>query len=369
MVSMKSSQAVEHRVLILPSGGGTGIVPAVILAEIEKEVGQPVRKLFSQIWCSSVGSITAALLTIGQTDVIDPLSASEVVEFLEKEFSCFTRAIRVRGALRKKIPLNCKLSDTQIPVSILAANVTEWSKLGWPLKTELQGFSREGYSGVSLPDLVCASCTVFPFHPRAEKVRLECLTQKEHLDHDIYCIDAGAEACTVSEMNPLFYFLKEFSKTVKPEDSISVFFISNGWVHLQNSWSPLSLAAHAGSGIRPSQIKLINLDFNLTPVIDAWKQETWVGRLVRPINDSNARIATNLAGAGILSVYRLKGEAEKKIREYRDFKEKVENSSDTERESLEAEALIGTHGFGGMMYSLVKDLRNETFRSFNCSQS
>lgn len=75
-----------NRVLSIDGGGVRGIIPALMLEEIEKETGQPISKLFDSI----VGTSTGAILALGLTrpddkDAHKPaFRASELVAFYEK---------------------------------------------------------------------------------------------------------------------------------------------------------------------------------------------------------------------------------------------------------------------------------------------
>jgi len=50
------------KILAIDGGGIRGVIPAVLLAEIEKRTGQPISELFDLIAGTSTGGIPALLL-------------------------------------------------------------------------------------------------------------------------------------------------------------------------------------------------------------------------------------------------------------------------------------------------------------------
>lgn len=72
------------KVLTIDGGGVRGIVPAMILAEIERRMGKPAHKLFDVIAGTSTGAFIGALAT-RSSDTISPASADEIVELYRKE--------------------------------------------------------------------------------------------------------------------------------------------------------------------------------------------------------------------------------------------------------------------------------------------
>ena len=52
------------KVLAIDGGGARGIIPAMVLAKIEAEVGQPIHQLFDVIAGTSTGSLISAMLTV-----------------------------------------------------------------------------------------------------------------------------------------------------------------------------------------------------------------------------------------------------------------------------------------------------------------
>src|SRR5688500_20096318 len=68
------------RVLAIDGGGIRGIIPALVLAELERRSGRPVFELFDLIAGTSTGGILACALCAP-----DPLPAEEVAAIYEEE--------------------------------------------------------------------------------------------------------------------------------------------------------------------------------------------------------------------------------------------------------------------------------------------
>lgn len=281
----------NYRILVLPSGGATGILSSSLLTELEKEVGTPIYQHFDEIWCSSIGSVIAAMLTTKKAEGGGVMPAAEVTEFLERTFSSFARAIGIRDKFKKKIPASILMRDTLIPIRILCAEVTRFT-WGWPTQTRLRSFSSEEDGAVSLASAVASSCTVFPIHARAEPLR----TSDGKI---IYCVDAGCQVCTERCMNPLERHFQEFSKKIDPrQDSVAIYFISNGWVRLDPSrCSDPSITLSRGDG-EAIQVKLFNIDVSLSSVLGKWEKNSRWGGLLKKIKSQH--VLSNLAGAGVI---------------------------------------------------------------------
>lgn len=314
-------EAKEYRILILPSGGATGIIPATLLAEMEEKTGRPIYKLFDEIWGSSIGAMTAALLTTPKNGVDDrafssstyddfgtePRSAAEVANFIENTFASTYRSANIRGIFSKLIGSSTQLKDTLIPIRILAAEVTDWWFGLMPKETELARFCRESSAELSLSQIACASCTVPPVH-RTQPVLLgdgKCS----------YYLDAGHELCgNKACMNPLRAFLKPFSETIDlKNDTITLFFLGNGWVNFDSSsygMKPLKILINSDAKLRIFEnttseeyqghplipVNMFNISVDLDPVLQEWKEKTWMGWMIRPFRSE--MIDYNCAGMG-----------------------------------------------------------------------
>jgi patatin-like phospholipase/acyl hydrolase len=68
------------RVLAIDGGGIRGLIPAMVLAEIERRTGRPAGGLFDLIAGTSTGGILAAALARP-----DPIPAAQLVELYEQE--------------------------------------------------------------------------------------------------------------------------------------------------------------------------------------------------------------------------------------------------------------------------------------------
>jgi len=324
----KLSFAYNYRILVLPSGGATGLIPATFLVELERRTGKPVYQLFDEIWGSSIGAMIASLLTVPADGVVDgsapPKTALEVQEFIEQVFSSYWRAARILKEFRKSVPKDLKLKDTKIPVRILSAEVKAWrcgGLLHIPSKTALKSFCQQDCGNLSLSSIACSSCVIPPVH-RYEVVALEngeCM----------HCLDAGHEYCgKETEMNPLFFMMEQFSREIQVEkDTLSVFFLSNGWIRLHPSWGShhwVDMPGHNGSTVR---VNLFNLDVDLNPAIEQWKNQKWYGKILTRLSSKNT--LDNLAGIGTLPRTILKQHAEQILQNSDVFHEMVEFLSRT----------------------------------------
>jgi len=73
------------RILAIDGGGIRGIVPAVVLAELERRAGRPISDLFDLIAGTSTGGILACALTRPADDGSARYSAAQLVELYEVE--------------------------------------------------------------------------------------------------------------------------------------------------------------------------------------------------------------------------------------------------------------------------------------------
>lgn len=73
------------KILSIDGGGIRGIIPATILAEIEKRTGKPIHKLFDLIAGTSAGGIVALGLTCPDENKKAKYTAVDIVKFFENE--------------------------------------------------------------------------------------------------------------------------------------------------------------------------------------------------------------------------------------------------------------------------------------------
>jgi hypothetical protein len=310
--AMSNAQAKDYSILVLPSGGATGIIPATLLEELEKQTNKRVYELFDEIWGSSIGAMMATLLTVpkdiqnvpshseGDMLVGEPRTAAEVVQFIEDSFSHYYSAVRIRGSFRSLIPSSATLKDTKIPIRILSAKITDWHGNIIPKKTELKGFCKDNDGHLSLASIACGSCSLSPVY-RTEPLNLG---DGEYA----YCIDAGHEFCgSDCCMNPMSYFMQQFSSLFDPKrDTISIFFLSNGWVTLEES--PITMKGHS----QDIPVKLFNVNVDLESVFKDWKQDTWTGWALKSVNKSY--YLENLAGLGAVPTSMMKKVAKQVVK-------------------------------------------------------
>lgn len=208
----------EYKILVLPSGGATGVISAAMLEHIENETGTSINHLFDEIWCSSVGSVIAGLLSTHSKQ-----SAHEVVEFIEKNFSTLYKSYHLRETIKNELNQET-IARTQIPLRILTARAqtidekTEWL----PFDFSSDGAGKCSDNQLSLVDIIKASCTVYPYlyhHP------IKIISNNEKLE----CIDPGSLCCQTCIVEPTAYFLKQLLDRLENQDSAQIFFLANGF--------------------------------------------------------------------------------------------------------------------------------------------
>jgi patatin-like phospholipase/acyl hydrolase len=73
------------KILSIDGGGIRGLIPAMLLAEIEKKTGTSIARLFDLIAGTSTGGILALLLGVPQANGSARYAARQLVEFYERE--------------------------------------------------------------------------------------------------------------------------------------------------------------------------------------------------------------------------------------------------------------------------------------------
>ena len=75
------------KILSIDGGGIRGIIPAIVLAEIERRTGRPTAQLFDLVAGTSTGGILALGLTIPKTTGAPLYTARSLAEMYEREGS------------------------------------------------------------------------------------------------------------------------------------------------------------------------------------------------------------------------------------------------------------------------------------------
>lgn len=73
------------KILSIDGGGIRGIIPAVVLAEIERRTKRPIASLFDLIAGTSTGGILTLGLTVPRTSAAPLYAASQMAEMYERE--------------------------------------------------------------------------------------------------------------------------------------------------------------------------------------------------------------------------------------------------------------------------------------------
>jgi hypothetical protein len=217
LLAVSSMQnAYDYTILVLPSGGATGIIPARLLEQIEQEVAAPVYTLFDEIWGCSAGAITASLL-------VHPMPARSIVQFFEHNFSHYYRAYAVPGAVQTILQRK-RLQDALAPVRIVTAayegNEKQW--IPYDFSSDGAGASRD--TTLSLARVVAASCCVYPYLYR-EPIHIASSDGESRL-----CIDPASLCCQQPIADPTAYFLSQWLPRLSAEDTMTIYFLANAFI-------------------------------------------------------------------------------------------------------------------------------------------
>jgi uncharacterized protein len=106
------------KILSIDGGGIRGIIPATVLAEVERRTGRPIASLFDLIAGTSTGGIIALALTAPGRDGGPRLSAAEVVGlYLEEGPGIFSRSV-LRTVLSVDGLLDERYSDAGLEAAL-----------------------------------------------------------------------------------------------------------------------------------------------------------------------------------------------------------------------------------------------------------
>lgn len=126
------------RILAIDGGGLRGIIPAMLLADLERHTGKPTRETFSFLAGTSTGAIIVAALAAG-------VPATDVVEFYENDADeVFTRSWlnlprralrgymystdRLHAAIERRLPPSARtwvINDSPVDVLITATRLSD----------------------------------------------------------------------------------------------------------------------------------------------------------------------------------------------------------------------------------------------------
>jgi patatin-like phospholipase/acyl hydrolase len=95
------------KVLSIDGGGIRGIIPAMVLARIEKLTGRPIAEMFDMIAGTSTGGILALGLTLPSDDGKPRYAAKDLLELYEKDGSrIFPRSVLSRIPVLRRISVS-----------------------------------------------------------------------------------------------------------------------------------------------------------------------------------------------------------------------------------------------------------------------
>ena len=141
MSEVHTSGRAFRRVLSIDGGGIRGIIPAMVIAHIEKCMGQPAHELFDLMVGTSTGGILALGLSRPGTDRVAQFSARRVVKLYEEqgekifEYSLWRKLRTVGGILEEayshevlesilgKYFAGATLGDCEVPTMVTSYDI------------------------------------------------------------------------------------------------------------------------------------------------------------------------------------------------------------------------------------------------------
>lgn len=189
------------RVLSIDGGGIRGIIPALLLAEIEKRTGKPISQLFDLISGTSTGGIIALGLTVPNTNGDAKYTATDIVTFYETRINkIFGRSlfrkifflidyIRPKYSARefeenvqslvKEVKLSDALTEVLIPTYEIERRETLFFK-----SSKVKNNTQDDYYMKDVARATSAAPTYFP----------PAKISSTNSDQTLYCVDGGTFA-------------------------------------------------------------------------------------------------------------------------------------------------------------------------------
>lgn len=210
--------AYDYHILVLPCGGATSVINAVLLEHIEKHTGQSAGVIFDEIWTASAGSIIGGFLTAPSSRC---KSASAIVRFFDTTFSSYYNAYYIRQTASACIGSHTPIAHSSNVLRILtAASSVSQTEPFTPYDFSSDGSGSCSSINIPLATIIAASCTVYPylfFSP----ITIETPNKQ------LYCIDVGSLGCQPSIIDPTAYFLAQFLPRLQADDTATIYFLGN----------------------------------------------------------------------------------------------------------------------------------------------
>lgn len=194
------------RVLTLDGGGAKGFYTLGVLKEIEAMIGCPLHQKFDLVFGTSTGAIIASLIALGHSvDSILNLYRQHVPTVMSQK-TAPTRSMALK-TLASEIFGNATFEDVKTSIGIVTAKwLTERPMI---FKSNVaQAHGRVGTFvpgfGVSIADVVKASCSAYPFFERT--------IVKTSMGEEIELIDGGYCA-----NNPTLYAIADAIQSLRRE--------------------------------------------------------------------------------------------------------------------------------------------------------
>jgi len=281
IIMASSLSAKNYRVLVIPSGGATGIIPAHIIADWEaKNAGRRFVEhfRFDEIWGASSGSITAAMLSLGQ-------SGAEIVAFYKEAFPSMSEAITIMTRISAKMPSSLSLASPELKIPIRVLAYDEEKKRRHVFSTA-KARAAGGEHNFVLNQCVQGSCRVKmvshsigileALMKSADIAAIERMESNDEaaiafkkLRGDIeswkgavtcvgsgasmVCMDAGSDATDdfpgAGVNDPTADAMEQFAADMLTGDSLEVFFMGNGFTSFNRSAVDGVIKASVGKAI------------------------------------------------------------------------------------------------------------------------
>lgn len=194
------------RVLTLDGGGAKGFYTLGVLKEVEAMIGCPLHQKFDLVFGTSTGAIIASLIVLGH-------SVDSILELYRKHVPTVMsqKTARARSAALTKLTSevfgNSTFSDVKTGVGVVTAKwLTERPMIFKGSVAQAHGrvgTFAPGF-GVSIADVVKASCSAYPFFERT--------IVRTSMGEDIELIDGGYCA-----NNPTLYAIADAVQALKRE--------------------------------------------------------------------------------------------------------------------------------------------------------
>lgn len=216
----------DIRILCIDGGAIRGIIPAMILANLEAKTKKPISALFDIIVGTSTGGLIASLLSVKDTDGSAKYLARDVVKLFETQgaeifttsyYHTFTSGFGYKGPKYKGENLsdiatkylgNETLANTRAHLVVTAYDTTYRRDVEFKSRKA----RRNNKDNYYLRDVCCATASAPTYFP---SYHISNLSDVDHEEYD--CIDGGVFA-----NNPTIFGIVEGIKIFRAEERVMV---------------------------------------------------------------------------------------------------------------------------------------------------